>query len=94
MTRDRARLWQHAAILGAMLLMLAVGLCLTNGEHGSMSGAGMSPDLCLGMLAVTLTVVSLWRPPVSGWADRRRPVAPATVPIHALDPPPKVTARF
>lgn len=93
MARDRARMWQHAAIFGAVLMMLAAGSCIFAGQHGGTSDAGMSPDLCLGMLAVALTVVSLWRPFMSGWADMRRPVALASLPIHVLDPPPRLTAR-
>lgn len=94
MACDRARLWQHAAIFGAVLLTLAVGFCLAGGEHGSMTHDGMSPDLCLGMLAVTLTVLRPWAPLMSGWVDARRPVALVPVPIHVLEPPPKSLARF
>jgi hypothetical protein len=95
MARDRASgWWQQVAIWGAVLLALAGSFCPVSGGHAGMADSGMSPDVCLMMLAVPLTVTVLWRPLVAGWAATLRSVALATFPIHGLDPPPRSPARF
>jgi hypothetical protein len=84
------RWWARGAALGAVLLVLATGLCLFDGDHDGSRDHAMRPDLCLGMLAIALSVFPLIRPVVRGWVL----LVPATlvpaVAIHLPDPPPKI----
>jgi hypothetical protein len=81
---------RQVAILAVVLLALATGLCVLAASHAMADDEGMSPDLCVLMLAVSLTIVLLPGPLLSGWA--RSDLRPRLVlaPVHALDPPPKL----
>lgn len=82
--------WQRrGAILGAVLLVLATGLCLVQAGHATGDDGGMSPDLCVLMLAVSLSVVLLPGPLLSGWTQPDLRSRLALAPVHASDPPPK-----
>ena len=82
---------RQAAVLAAALLALAIGLCVLAAGH-AMADESMSPDLCVLMLAVSLTVVLLPGPLLSGWARPDLPSRLVLVPVHALDPPPKLAS--
>ncbi len=80
---------QQGAILAVVLLALATGLCVLAAGHAMADDEGMSPDLCVLMLAVSPTVVLLPGPLLGGWARSDLPSRLVLAPIHALDPPPK-----
>ncbi len=83
---------RQGAILAVVLLALAGGVCVLGGAHGMADGAGMSPESCFFTLAVSLTVVLLPGPLLSGWARRDLPSRLVLAPVHALDPPPKLAS--
>ncbi len=76
-------------ILSALLLALATGLCVPLGGHAMADDERVSPDLCALMLAVSLTVLLIPGPLLSGWAPRDLPSRLTFAPVHAPDPPPK-----
>jgi hypothetical protein len=55
-----------ALAIAAALLTLATGSCLFD-DHGT-AGHGETPNLCLGMLAASLAVLSLAPRLAIGWA--------------------------
>ena len=83
------RRWDRKALgLALAVLVLAVGFCLFDGDgHHEDDHSGV--DLCLGMLAVEMTLTLVARLPLTGVAgcDRRAGVREFTplVPV----PPPK-----
>ena len=80
---------RQGAILAALLLVLASGLCVLAAGHAMAGDEGMSPDLCVLMLAVSLTVVLLPGPLLGGWARSDLPSLLSLAPVHASDPPPR-----
>ena len=85
----RARGWAGAGIIAAALLTLAVSFCLLDAdEHGAGSHA-MSLDLCVGLLATSLTMTLLPQLPLSGWAPAYRTVRVPAEPLHIPALPPK-----
>lgn len=76
---------------GTIFLVLAVSIaalaCLYH--DGDMDHHAMPPDLCLGLLVVSLTLAVLGRPPVVGWALVLPPAPAYVTTIHIPDPPPK-----
>jgi hypothetical protein len=82
----------QAAAIAAVLLVLAAGLCLFDGDGDDHDGS-LRPDLCTGMMAMAPGTILVIGPPVTGslvvW------LAPLAVsrPLHVLDPPPKFTSR-
>ncbi len=83
---------RQGAILAVVLLALASGLCVLPAGHAMVDDEGMAPDLCVLMHAVSLTVVLLPGPLLSGWALPELPSRLVLAPVHALDPPPKSLA--
>ncbi len=77
------------AILAVVLLALASGLCVLPAAHAMADDEGMAPDFCVLMLAVSLTVVLLPGPLLSGWARPDLASRLAIAPVPASDPPPK-----
>jgi hypothetical protein len=82
-----ARTTPWLAIVLAVVI-LGIGFCLVGGHQHEMNHHTMSPDLCLGFLALTLAVTLL------GLAEiDRLPVEivfpVAAISVHRLDPPPK-----
>jgi hypothetical protein len=80
---------RQGAILAAVLLAVASGLCVLAAGQAMADDEGMAPDLCVLMLAVSLTIVLLPGPLLSGWAPPDLPSRLVLAPVHALDPPPK-----
>ncbi len=82
--------WGEAAVVTAVLLTLAVGLCVfVHYDQDGMDGHAMAPDLCAGMLVSSLALVLLAGPLVNGrlLLDPIRSVY--AVSLHIPDPPPK-----
>ena len=75
-------------VIAVTLLTLAAGFCLF--DQDARDGAGhLVPDLCLGMLTVSLAVAPIARLLAVGWAVVP-PVALAyVVARHIPDPPPR-----
>jgi hypothetical protein len=80
-------------LLGLILvvLVLAVGFCIFDGDDDADGHAGL--DLCLGMLVTALTVVLIARLPLSGSTAAFVPAPVLDVSPHVPAPPPK-TARL
>jgi hypothetical protein len=81
--------WVHGLVMATALLALATGFCLFDQDHDGAAGHMAEPDLCLGMLAVSLAVMPLVRPLAVGWTVNLPVAAPHTVTLHIPDPPPK-----
>jgi 7,8-dihydropterin-6-yl-methyl-4-(beta-D-ribofuranosyl)aminobenzene 5'-phosphate synthase len=79
--------WVWALAIAAALLTLATGFCLFD-DHGT-AGHGEGPDLCLGMLAASLAVLSLAPLLAMGWAVNPPLIAAYAVARHTPDPPPR-----
>ena len=75
--------------LALAVLVVSVGFCLFDGDHDD-GYAGL--DLCLGMLAASMTATLVSRLPLNGLASTDRltgllefsPLVPAPPPKHAL----------
>jgi hypothetical protein len=80
-------------LLGLILvvLVLAVGFCIFDGDDDVDGHAGL--DLCLGMLVTALTVVLVARLPLSGSTVAFLLAPVLDVSSHVPAPPPK-TARL
>ena len=87
--------WSARTTLGLLIVLavfiLGIGCCLADSHQHEMNHHAMSPDLCLGSLALSLVVALL------GLAEiDRLPVeivyAVAAISVHRLDPPPKFAA--
>jgi hypothetical protein len=85
---------RQSAILAVVLLVLASGLCVLAAGHAMADDEGMSPALCILMLAVSLTIVLLPGPLLNGWARSDLASRLLLVPVHASDPPPKLALLF
>jgi hypothetical protein len=87
--RLRDRWWVRGVVIAAALLVLATGFCLFDqDEHGS-GGRVTPPDLCLGMLALSLAVMPLVKSLAAGWAVSPRFVLARAFALHVPDPPPR-----
>ena len=81
--------WPGRVLLAAMVLVtIAIGLCLFDGDEHETADSGASSDLCFGLAispiaAVVLTFVSMHDVPVDP------PYVVHAVPLRRLDPPPK-----
>ena len=83
------RSWKRdGAILGIVLIMLSGGLCVFGVGHAM--AEDMSPDLCVLMFAVSLTVLLLSGPLLGGWTQLRLWSRLALAPLRILDRPPKL----
>jgi hypothetical protein len=87
------RSWlSSGAIFLVLVFAVAALVCLSHNGDMDHHHHAMPPDLCLGLLVVSVTLVVLARPLVVGWA-LVLPVAPAhAATIHIPDPPPKSRA--
>jgi hypothetical protein len=83
---------RQGTILAVVLLALASGLCVLAAGQAMADDEDMSPDLCALMLAVSLAIVLLPGPLLSGWARPDLPSRLVLAPIQALDPPPKLAS--
>jgi hypothetical protein len=84
--------WVRGLVIATALLALATGFCLFDQDHDGTAGHAPLPDLCLGMLAVSLAIMPLVRPVAVGWAVNLPAVALLTVTLHIPDPPPKLAS--
>lgn len=75
----------------AILLMLATGFCLFD-DDGT-AGQGRVLDVCLGVVALALAVMSLAPLPAIGWA-MRSPASPSYVVARGIPHPPPRPALF
>ena len=89
--RDRLRVSSWATvILTLMIVMTAtVGFCLFDRDHDGSDDHGVSPDLCLSMLATSPVVVVLAGLVPSGWAITYRLEPVPVVGLRVPAPPPK-----
>jgi hypothetical protein len=81
--------WVRGLAMATALLALATGFCLFDQDHDGTTGHVTPPDLCLGMLAVSLGIMPLVLPLAVGWAVNVAAPAPHSVTLHIPDPPPK-----
>ena len=83
------RNWKRdGAILAIVLIMLSGGLCVFGVGHAM--AEDMSPDLCVLMFAVSLTILLLCGPLLSGWTQFRLSSRLSVAPVRTLDRPPKL----
>lgn len=75
--------------LAAAVLILAVGFCLLEGSHAGTSDHGMSPDLCGGLLVMSLVLVLLPKPLPGGSLALDPALLGHAVSLQLLDPPPR-----
>jgi hypothetical protein len=72
-----------------VVLVLAVGFCVFDGDHDGSGHHAMPPDLCAGLLVASATILMLIGPVPGGWlVVEGRPVARA-ITTRLLEPPPK-----
>lgn len=76
---------QGATVL-AVLLVLAAGFCLFDGD---MDGMGEGMDICATLIAATIAVAALAVPVESSWALPTVAFVVFTASPHLPDPPPK-----
>jgi len=75
-------------VMAVVLLTVATGFCLFDqDDHGT--AGHLVPDLCLGMLAVSVAVMPLARVFAVGWSVNSPAVAAYVVARHIPDPPPR-----
>ena len=84
--------WGGNAVVLAVLLTAALGFCVLDRHADGTGDHAMAPDLCLGMVAVSLGVVLLARLRASGRAYPDVVRSVSTLSIHVLDPPPKAAS--
>ena len=81
-------------VSGAVLLLAVLagaGLaCLVHDGDTHHQQHAMPPDLCLGLLVVSLGVVVLVRPLAAGWTIALPPAPAYAAILHIPDPPPKL----
>jgi len=88
-TRWATQRWQQqAVILGTVLILLSGALCVFGVGHAMADD--LSPDLCVSMFAVTLTVLLLPGPLMSGRALCEFWFRLSVAPLRSLDRPPKL----
>ncbi len=85
-TKQRWR--KLGVILGALLVLLSGGLCILGVGHAMANE--LSPDLCISMFFVSLTVLLLPGPLLSGWARFELWSLLSLAPLRILDRPPKL----
>lgn len=86
--RVRESWWLRGASVAVVLLTLATGLCLFDQDEDGASHIVL-PDLCLGTLAVAITVMPLAPLLAVGWAVNLPFAGAYEVALYSSDPPPK-----
>lgn len=89
----RGAWWVRGVTIAVAMLALATGLCLFDQDEDGATGHVTSPDLCLGMFAVSFAVMPLARLLAVGWTVNLRAATPYAVALRIPDPPPR-PARF
>ena len=88
--QSRTKSWQgQAALIAAVLLILAVGLCSFHRASDEFDGHGMSPDLCASVITVLAVPLLLTRPVVCGLVVSAPTRFFYAVPPDVLDWPPE-----
>jgi hypothetical protein len=77
------------AVVLVLILAVAGFVCLLHDQDMGHQHL-MTPDLCLGLLVVSLALVALVRPLVLGWTIALPPAPAYATTIHIPDPPPKL----
>jgi hypothetical protein len=85
---SREAWWVRGVVVAVVLLVLAAGLCLLDGDDHDTAGQ-LVPDLCLSVLAVSLTVMPFAGLLAVGWTRNAPDVAAYVVARHIPDPPPR-----
>lgn len=75
-------------VIALTLLTLAIGFCLFDQDDHAATGH-LVPDLCLGIIAVSLMAMPFDRLVDAGWAWNAPAVAAYVVTRHMPDPPPR-----
>jgi hypothetical protein len=75
-------------VIAVVLLTVAAGFCLFDQDDQGAAGHAVS-DLCLGMLAASVTVLPFVRLLAVGWTVNPPAVAAYVVARHIPDPPPR-----
>jgi hypothetical protein len=86
--------WLGVLAVGAVLLTVGAGLCLFDGAHGDADEHGMSVDLCLGLLVVSVGVPLLAGLPETGCSLSIALSGVVTVVPLVPAPPPKFAATL
>jgi len=81
--------WGEAVVVVAVLLTMAVGLCMFVHDPAGADGHAMPPDLCAGMLVSSLAFALLAGPLVNGRLLLDPIRSAYAVSLHIPDPPPK-----
>ncbi len=81
--------WLSTGAIAVVLVLAAAALVCLSHDGDMDHHRAMPPDLCLGLLAVSLTLVVLARPLVVGWALVLPLASAYATTIHIPDPPPK-----
>jgi hypothetical protein len=76
-------------VIAIALLTPAIGLCLFDQDDHETAGH-LVPDPCLGMLAVSITVMPFARLLAVGWTLNAPAVEPYVVARSIPDPPPRL----
>ena len=88
MVRMERRLRWGVALTVA-LVIVAAGFCVFDRGHDAMGDHGMSPDLCAGLLLLSLVVPLLAGPGVNGWYRPALVRSSCVTWVRSPDPPPK-----
>ena len=92
--RLREAWWVRGATIAVALLALATGFCVFDQDDDGAGGHVAPPDLCLGMLAVSLAVLPLAPLLAVGWAVDHPVAVTYAVALHIPDPPPRPARSF
>jgi hypothetical protein len=84
--------WLVVLVVSATLLTLGAGFCLFDAAHGDDDDHGMSLDLCLGMLTISVALPLFASLPETGRAVGALLPGVMVVALTVPAPPPKLAA--
>lgn len=76
-------------VIAVALLTVAAGFCLFDQDDHDGADHAVAPDLCLGMLAVSLMAIPFLLYFTAGWTVTAPVVAAYIVALRIPDPPPR-----
>jgi hypothetical protein len=82
--------WMLSGVVVLIAVLAMAGLVCLLHDEGMNHQHVMAPDLCLGLLVASLTVVVLVRPLAPGWTIALPPAPAYATTLHLPDPPPKL----